>query len=335
MEAKTNESYLHFAVVGGTYIDFSNIDLSHWGIQGGLVEDNNTEKYIHSISLKDQEERNWKLVKEVSQGRENGVGRNRDWEYMNLLWPLDLKNPPTEDDYFEAIEAIRVIHPSVIHIQNTLGAQYFEDKGIYFASWSTFDNYHWYKYEEPQEQYFIYPEENLKQTNEFLVYYKDNYKKRDYIQNAIKYYSESFRVNSREMSFICLCICLETIVPGKEQLSYRFRRNLSVLCSDSNERGKKIYKKANQLYGYRSKLVHSGMSSKDFKKFDLFFEYAQILASRMIIEMLLHDLPKIDDLDKRMTELGFGQKEEISENYTEFKGNISTWYKVSEYEFEK
>jgi hypothetical protein len=66
-------------------------------------------------------------------------------------------------------------------------------------------------------------------------------------------------------------------------LKVQKQKNLSVLCSDSNDTGKKIYKKANQLYGYRSKLVHSGMTSKDFKKFDLFFEYAQILASRMII----------------------------------------------------
>lgn len=242
---------------------------------------------------------------------------------------MDLNNPPSENDYFEAIEAIRLIHPSEIYIRNILGAQYFDSTGIYFSSWAIYSTYHWYKYENPQEHYFIYPKENLTETNEFLAFYKENFKTRDYIRNAIRYYSDSFRVNSSEMSFICLCICLETVVPGKEQ------RNLSVLCSDSNERGKKIYSKANQLYGYRSKLVHSGMNSKDFKKFDLFFEYAQILASRMIIEMLLHDIPNIVDLDKKITELGFGQKKEISENYKEFRGNITTWFKVSEYEFEK
>ena len=335
MESEPKESYIDFAAIGGSFVDFQNIDLTPWGIQGGFVENPETEKFIRSISMKDHDERNWKHVKEVTQGVDGGVGMHGDWEHMNLLWPLDFNNPPSEHDYFEAIEAIRVIHPSEIYIRNILGAQYFEGQGIYFSSWATYSTYHWYKYEESQEHYFIYPEENLKETNEFLAFYKKNYNKRDYIRNAIRYYSDSFRVNSSEMSFICLCICLETVVPGKEQLSYRFKRNLSVLCSDSSERGKKIYSKANQLYGYRSKLVHSGMTSKDFKKFDLFFEYAQILASRMIIEMLLHDIPNIEDLDKKITELGFGQKKEISENYKEFRGNISTWIKVSEYEFEK
>lgn len=329
------ESYIHFATVGGTYVDFDNIDLSPWGIKGGLVENSSTESFIRSISMEGHAERNWKHVKDVSQSADGmgGPGLHGDWEYMNLLWPLDLKNPPPESNFFEAIEAIRVIHPSEIYIQNILDAQYFEEKGIFFSGWSIYNKYYWHKYPEPQNHYFNYPKKYLHETNEFLSYYK-NYRKRDYIQNAIRYYSDSFNVNSPEMSFICLCICLETIVPGTEQLTFRFRRNLAVLCSESFERGKRIYEKAHQLYNYRSKLVHSGMGSKDFKKFDLFFEYAQILASRMIIEMILHDIPKIEDLDRKLTELGFGQGKAISENYKEFQGNITSWLKVSEYEFE-
>ena len=35
----------------------------------------------------------------------------------------------------------------------------------------------------------------------------------------------------------------------------------------------------------------------------------------MIIEMLLHDVPRIEDLDKKLTELGFGQGNIISDGY--------------------
>ena len=327
-------SYIYFASVGGTYVDFSHLDLSPWGIKGGLIESSKTEEFIRSISLKDQVDRIWEQIKEITQGADGG-GRHVDWEYINLLWPVDLDNPPKESDFFEAIEAIRVAHPSELYIHNIIDAEYFEGKVTSFGSWSTYRSYRWNKYQKLEDHYFNYPEEHLEETNNFLALYKKNYEKRDYIRNAIRYYSDSFRVNSPEMAFICLCICLETIVPGKEQLSYRFRRNLAVLCSESAEKGKRIFKKANQLYTYRSKLVHSGMSSKDFKRFDLFFEYAQILASRMIIEMLLHDIPKIEDLDKRITELGFGQCREVSEEYKEFKGNISTWIKVAGYKFEQ
>lgn len=334
MEIK--ESYIHFATVGGTFVDFSNLDLSPWGIKGGLVESKTTEDFIRSISKDIWSDRNWKKVKDISQcsdGRD-GAGRHGDWEYMNLLWPIDFDNPPSETDYFEAIGAIKVVHPSELYILNIIGAQYSHDNGIFFSSWSTYEAHHWHKYQNCQNFYFKYPERDLHETNAFLGFYKANYKTRPYIQNAIRYYLDSFNVNSAEMSFICLCICLETIVPGKEQLSYRFKRNLAVLCSESYEKGIKIYNNANLLYGYRSKLVHSGMNRKDFQKFELFFEYAQILASRMIIEMLLHNMPTIEDLDKKLTELGFGQGFKISKEYNEFRGNSSVWYKVSEYEIQ-
>lgn len=327
-------SWINFASVGGTYIDFAHLDLTPWGIKGGLVENKSTEEFIRGNSMPGEEDRNWKHVKNVSQSSDGkgGAGMHGDWEYMNLLWPLDFTNPPSESDYFEAIGAIKVIHPSELYIQNVLGAQYFEGKGIYFSAWTTYDHYHWHKYNEPENHYFDYPVEHLKETNEFLAFYKQNLRKRDYIRNAIRYYLDSFNVNSVEMSFICLCICLETIVPGREQLSYRFKRNLAVLCAETQDTGKKIYKNANLLYGYRSKLVHSAMNSKDFDTFELFFEYAQILASRMIIEMLLHDIPSIEELDRKLTEFGFGQGNTISKGYKKFQGNVSTWLKVSEYE---
>lgn len=334
MERK--ESWINFATIGGTYVDFADIDLTPWGIQGGLVEVKKTEEFIKSISIPEMADRNWKHVKDVSQSSDGmgGAGIHGDWEYMNLLWPIDFDKPPSDKDFFELIGAIKIIHPSELYLQSILNAQYFEGEGIYFSGWSTYNHYHWHKYKVPTDHYFTYPKEPMQETNNFLAFYKENYKKRDYILNAIRYYLDSFNVNSVEMSFICLCICLETIVPGNEQLSYRFRRNLAVLCSESSEKGKKIYKNATLLYNYRSKLVHSGMNSKDFDKFELFFEYAQILASRMIVEMLLHDIPKIQDLDKKLTELGFGQGSEISEGYKSFQGNISTWIKISEYEIQ-
>ncbi|MEX0981341.1 MAG: hypothetical protein WD577_05455 [Bacteroidales bacterium] len=333
---KVKESRIIFATVGGTFIDFTHLDLTPWGIQGGLVESKETEDFVRANSMPDMGDSNWNHVKDVSQSSDGmgGAGMHGDWEYMNLLWPLDFNNPPSEEDYFEAIGAIKVIHPSELYILNILDAQYFEGKGIYFSGWSTYNHYHWHKYKEPRDHYFIDPKNHIQETNDFLAFYKESYKTRDYIRNAISYYLNSFNVNSVEMSFICLCICLETIVPGTDQLSYRFRRNLAVLCAETYERGKKIYKNAKLLYNYRSKLVHSGMNSNDFTKFELFFEYAQILASRMIIEMLLHNIPSIEELDKKLTEFGFGQGNAITEGYKKFQGNISTWLKVSEYEIQ-
>lgn len=181
------ESHLYFATVGGTYIDFAYLDLTPWRIQGGLVESTKTKEFIESISMPDMGDRNWKHVKNVSQSSDGmgGSGMHGDWKYMNLLWPLDFKKTPSEADYFEVIGAIKVIHPSEVYIFNILGAQYFDQKGIYFSGWSTFDHYHWHKYQNPEKHYFICPKEHIQETNAFLAFYKETFKKRDYIRNAI------------------------------------------------------------------------------------------------------------------------------------------------------
>lgn len=326
------ESYLSFVSVRGSKVDFRNIDLSPWGIMGGFIENGETESFIRSISISKQDEHNWKRIKTVSQSVDDESRKHTDWRNMNLLWPIDLKNPPELSDYFEAVEAIRIISPSEIFIQNTFGIQYFEDVGIFVSGWSIDNSYQWLKYSNPEAHYFNYPIEYLKELNVFLAYYWKTYKERDYIVNAIRYYSDSFRVNSREMAFICLCICLETIVPGKDQLSYRFRRNLAVLCSDSKEQGDKIYENAKKLYALRSELVHAGLSKKGVENFESYYIYAQILASRMIIEMILHDFPTIKELDDKLTQFGFGHGNIISDKYKVFKDGTSTWLKVFEYE---
>ncbi|WP_165750561.1 HEPN domain-containing protein [Cellulophaga sp. Z1A5H] len=319
---------VQIASVGNSYVDFSKLDLSPWKIQGGKLLDENTKNHLtKEFSLIDN---SWKRIVEATQ-RGNGSGMYVDHEHRSLLWPIDKNDPPSESDFYEVINILKVLHPSEVYIHNIFDTQYDKEIGTQVTSWSQSESYAWNKYENTEEHFFNYPDEHFSETNELLKIFKVN-KDINYINNAIKYYSNSFYVNSPEMSFICLCICLETIVPGREQLSYKFRRNLAVLCSDSEEKGKKILENSKLLYNYRSSLVHSGMSKKNNDKFDLFFEYAQFLSSRMIIEMVLHKTPTIEELDKRITELGFGVKQNISENYKEIISNQLTWHKVSEYE---
>ncbi len=152
-----------------------------------------------------------------------------------------------------------------------------------------------------------------------------------YRANSQRYYSGSFRVNDLEMSFVSLCICLESIVPSSEQLSFRFRRNLAVLCGKDLNAGKSILEKAKKLYGYRSKLVHSGMKDEDYKSFNNYLDYAQIIASRMLIEMITHNVSTIKELDQKINELGIGEGNKISVGYIPFEGNIINWSRVSSY----
>lgn len=315
------------ASIGNSYVDFSKLDLSPWKIQGGKLLDGNTKKLlVDNFEIIDD---SWNRIVEATQ-RGNGSGMYVDYEHRSLLWPLDKDDPPSESDFYEVINVLRVLHPSEVYIHNIFHTNYNKDFGTQITAWSQSESYAWHKYDKEEVHFFNYPGDEFSETNKLLKIIKQ-YKDINYISNAIKYYSDSFYVNSPEMSFICLCICLETIVSGKEQLSFSFRRNLAVLCSDSEEDGKKIFENAKLLYTYRSALVHSGMSKKNYEKFDLFFKYAQFLSSRMIVEMILHHVPSIEDLNKKITELGFGNKQRISENYEEIISNKISWREASEY----
>ncbi|MCX8534350.1 HEPN domain-containing protein [Chryseobacterium luquanense] len=315
------------ASIGNSYVDFSKLDLSPWKIQGGKLSDENTRKKI--VEEFQIIEIAWDRIVEATQ-RGNSSGLYVDYEHRSLLWPLDKNDQPNESDFYEVINILRILHPSELYIHNIFSTTYDQGLGTQISSWSQSESYVWNKYDKPEQHFFIYPEDQFSETNALLQIFK-KYKDINYISNAIKYYSDSFYVNSPEMSFICLCICLETIVSGREQLSFSFRRNLAVLCSNSEEEGKNIFENARLLYNYRSALVHSGMSKKNYEKFDLFFKYAQFLSSRMIIEMVLHNIPSIEGLDKKITELGFGNKHKISENYKEIISNKISWQEVSDY----
>lgn len=320
-------SEMLIASIGNSYVDFSKLDLSPWKIQGGkLLDENTRKKLVEEFQIIDIA---WASIVEATQ-RGNSFGLYVDYEHRSLLWPLDKNDPPSESDFYEVINILRILHPSEVYLHNIFSTKYDKGFGTQIISWSQSESYVWNKYDEPEKHFFIYPEDQFSETNDLLKIFK-KYKDINYISNAIKYYSDSFYVNSPEMSFICLCICLETIVPGREQLSFSFRRNLAVLCSNLVEDGKKILENAKLLYNYRSALVHSGLSKKNYEKFDLFFKYAQFLSSRMIIEMVLHNIPSIDELDKKITELGFGDKHKISEDYKEIISNIISWREVSEY----
>lgn len=315
------------ASIGNSYVDFSKLDLSPWKIRGGKLLDEITKNYLtREFSLTDTA---WEQITNATQ-RGVGSGMYIDYEHRSLLWPLDKNDPPSKADFYEVIDIIKILHPSEVYIHNIFHTSFDKDCGRQVGMWSQNDSHVWTKYENPEEHFFIYPEKHFKETNKLLRLFKEN-KGISYINNAIKYYSDSYIVNSREMSFICLCISLETIVPGNEQLSFRFRRNLAVLCSSTEEMGNKIFEKAKKLYTYRSTLVHSGMNKKNNDKFDIYFKYAQFLSSRMIIEMILHQISNIEALDKRLTELGFGEKQKISLDYKELVSNLPTWIEVSEY----
>ncbi len=325
------EEMAYFAAVGGTISDLSNIDFSPWGIKCYALNSEEFKEYLIEISIEKNKYNFDRIYKSSKSSFHDENSLHIDSGQMCILAPQSLEMLPKENDYHEAINALLLIYPSELYIRNIFCAQVFDKKQIRIDSWNHLPPSNLWIENGPYGNHLCYPPDQFTEANNFLRLFKANISKLPYVQNALRYYISSFKINHPEMSFVCLCICLETIVPSPEQLSYRFKRNLAVLCGDNISHGKNIYSNANKLYSLRSNLVHSGMNSKDYKKFSKYLEYTQILSSRMIIEMLLHNVPSIRDLDSKINELGIGQGKSISSNYTKFKGNIIQWGKLYSY----
>ncbi len=314
--SKANGIILTF--VEGGNVDFRELDLSAWGIRGAFVDSNESQDFIKSVSG-EYFEINWTRIIEISSTSSGGNPLGN--QFTNLLWPIDTKNCPTEYSFFEAIGAIKVLHPSELHIQNTFSGSDVDARGTQFINVASYDNFLWYKFAEPEKRFFT-DKQSLPYLNKVLPYFKSNYDNHGYIKNAISYYISSYDVNTLDMAFLCLCICLETIVPGNEQLSYRLRRNITVLIAETMDEGKTLFGTIKDIYNHRSKLVHGGSSFSEIpNSLDVYIQLEKI-ASRMISELLLHNIP-LTDLDNNITELGYCQKESISKNYLKVKGQLN------------
>ena len=128
--------------------------------------------------------------------------------------------------------------------------------------------------------------------------------------------------------YLSLIICLEVTVHGPGELTYRLKRNIALLCGNSTESCTRIYENIDQLYSLRSAITH-GNIKPSLKNFEEYFEYLKTLVARLIRELVVHNVPTVEQLNKKLTALGYGQNKLISQNYSPSKYPIIDNVKLS------
>lgn len=307
-------------VLAGSLSDLSKFNFSPWGIKCYHIESPALKKYVKKNSHKGSFENNWRVIYESS--KTNAFEADSPfWDAKNLyvLVPNDLKKLPSKKEIFDCRLALLLLFPSEITVRTIHYFEIIDGPKIFCGGGAEgYDFAPFMKYDEPYEHYLIIPPKRINEINRFLKIFHERAGKINYIQTALKFYSMAWSVENPELSFVSLCIALEGIVYGKEQVTYRFRRNIAVLCGENEFYSIEIYKNVNRLYEFRSKIVHSSVTSKDYKYFEEYYKYGIAVASRMIIEMILHNIPNLQNLDEKLTELGFGDRKIISKNYKPF-----------------
>lgn len=178
------------------------------------------------------------------------------------------------------------------------------------------DSYKTDVFNREDEGFLSFNEEKTDLINEFIKNYSHKYQEINYLKSATQHYMNAFdNIHYYHFSFLALCISLESITNGQSELIYRIRRNIAVICGKNLESSQIIFDNINTIYNLRSKIVH-GADFSDDKVYE-YLTYLQSIVSKTIIELLIHDISNLELLNKKITSLGFGDKDKMSENWSE------------------
>ena len=310
------EEHCHTYIFAGSFSDLSKIDFSFLGLKSiNIKNEKELLEYFTKFSIDDWAERNIENIRRIKKDF-------WDNERMYLITPIDFNKIIDDEIYFDCWRALGVLFPSDIQIVNELDFQVFDNKYISNPAYATW-TFHSSGTGNMYENFLWYDENNLSDINQFIKLFFERYPKISYIKTVIPNYTASFTERYRHLSFISLCMCLEAIVDGSNELSYRIRRNLAVLCGDNELHAEKIFNNVKKIYTLRSKIVHG--VDYDYRKLEQYFPYLKVLVSRMIIELILHNIPNLNKLNEKLNKLGFGQKQLISDGYQSLQPNLNSY----------
>lgn len=298
-------------ILGKTYYDLSKFDFSFLDIKIYDIQSDEFENYIER-QQPDFKAGNMSFVTSIFEE----IHFDYDKKYAIV------KNNPKENfnasDIYNVWKMLLIIFPSDLQIEYEIIYDY-EDDFFQRSYMSTFHKR--YTGEYPGELLYS-NDDKLDEINEFIRKYFKNLENDNYIGLAIESYLTSFSASHFHFQYLTLCMALESVIYGSQELTYRLKRSIGLLCGDNVNSCRRIFNNINKLYKIRSKIIHG-------EKYDLgkIFEYLEPLkaiVSRTIIELLVHNIPNKKDLNSKISELGYGNRNEISEDWQKYELNIMT-----------
>ena len=207
-----------------------------------------------------------------------------------------------------------ILFPSSLKIEYILNYQVLE-KEIRFESSFKTDEIRRY---EPDNLLF-YNEKDISSINKFITSYYDEYLKNNYLKNTIQHYWNGFETNYYHFSFLAFCISLESIINGRNELLYRIARSVAIIAGENESKSEILFKNIKLIYDLRSKIIHGTEFDDDLVS--EYLKYLQNIVSKIIIELLIHGIENIETLNYKITKIGFGDRNKISNNWKEFAFN--------------
>lgn len=211
---------------------------------------------------------------------------------------------------YDAFNFLILLFPSNLSVEHIVDFKFENKKLVHRNSFKT-DIFN-----EEDEGFLKFDEAKTEIINDFIKKYSQNYSEIGYLKSSAQNYMNAFdNPHYYHFSYIALCISLESITNGNTELLYRIRRNVAVICGKDVESSQIVFDNINTIYKLRSKIVH-GSDFSDDKVYE-YLNYLQSIVSKIIIELLIHNISSLELLNKKITSLGFGNRDKLSENWSE------------------
>lgn len=311
---------INIQILGGTHFDLTNFDFSCKGITIFDIQSQEFENYIEELEPH-YKNHNLLFVNEL---------REKIFSEYDKKYAIVKNNPLSDfkgEDLTTVWKILLIIFPSDLQLDCII--HYDNSEGLFQAS-------HMSLYEKnmtgdyPGDLLFSL-DEYIPEINTFISKYFDRFKLLNYIGITIENYITSFSASHYHYQYLTLCIALESIIFGNQELTYRLRRCVTVLCGADKFNCDIIYQNLNKIYALRSKIIHG--EKYDIKKVIEYLKPLKAIVSRTIIELIVHNIPTNKKLNEIINRLGFGERKSISPKWEDYKLNIKTqvasnWEKI-------
>jgi len=315
VEDLENLREIKFLVLRGTLSDLSILDFSSYNVKILQINENEFKQYIEEHSSPRDREYNWDPFEEILEPL-HGT------EKIFAVVPKNILSQFSVDDLLLCYDTLLLMFPSDLKITHVVDFQITEQNQLYYCCYADYGfrstgngNYF--------ENYVLFDEQYNDEINEFLKIFKPRHKRIKYAKQALESYVSSFQAHSLQQGYLDLCICLETIMEGTTEISYRIKHHIAVLCSENEDHAKTIYSNIGKIYTVRSKIVHGELVKEN--KIIEYLPYLRCLISRMIIEVILLNIPERKQLDTILTFAGYNKKPTLTNEYKKMTLNLISY----------
>jgi Apea-like HEPN len=315
-QATSPQLYIEVPIISNSSYDLSKFDFAFEDLYITEITTTDFQDYIKSLAVEEHYSSNSTFIGEI-------IKNNEKDQKLYAVIKRNFRKKYCQTKIENVFKLLLIIFPSDLQILYRISFR--EYNGDYLSEGL-------YAPEFPKrypDRPLISRDNMLSEINDFIKIAFPVMLKHSYLDLSIFHYITSFNASHTHYDLITLCMALESIVIAETELSYRLKRNCAIIVGRDFKSSSIIYSNANLIYTLRSKIVHG----VNFNPVNIqsYLPYLRTLTSRMLIELFVHDIG-LDDLNNKITELGYGDRAKISYKYQEFALNTVTFAQVQQEE---